>query len=170
MTRMIDSLLDYSRVTNTPPTFENVDCNLVINEVILDLQAMINETQAEITHDPLPQVKADHTQVKQLLQNLIINGIKFHGESPPRVHVGCESIDDGNKARISVRDHGIGIDPKHQAIIFDIFQRLDAARCCKGTGMGLAICKMIAENHGSDLSVESESGDGACFTFTLERV
>ena len=170
MTRMIDALLEYSRVTYTPPTFESVDCNLVIQEVIQDLQAMIKDTHAEVTHDALPPVKADHNQVKQLLQNLVINGIKFHGEKPPAVHIGCETIDEGNKVRISVRDHGIGIAPKHQAIIFDIFQRLDAARDCGGTGMGLAICKTIAENHGSSLQVESETGDGACFTFTLERV
>jgi chemotaxis family two-component system sensor kinase Cph1 len=108
---------------------------------------------------------ADSTQMTQLFQNLIGNGLKFHGDRKPEIHVGVQELDDG--WRFSVQDNGIGIDPQYHDRIFIIFQRLHTRAEYPGTGIGLAICKRIVERHGGVISVESELGKGTTFYFTI---
>ena len=123
------------------------------------------ECEAVITHEPLPTVQGNATRIGQVLQNLIGNALKFCEEPPPRIHVSA--VKDGGYWRFAVRDQGIGIDPQHAVRIFQVFHRLHARQKYEGTGMGLAICKKILEQHGGDIWVESEPGQGATFFFTL---
>ena len=134
-----------------------------------------------VTHDPLPDVLADEMQLIQLFQNLVGNAIKYQGPGVPRVHVsaereeGREGVQDGGrngdrKWVFSVRDNGLGIDPQYFERIFGMFQRLHKREEFAGTGIGLAICRKIAERHGGTVTVESEPGRGSTFRFSLAGV
>jgi hypothetical protein len=125
----------------------------------------LEESGAVITHDPLPVVRGDATQLGQLLQNLISNAIKFRGQRPPEIHVGVERR--GDEWVFAVRDNGIGIEEQYFERIFLVFQRLHTQAEYPGTGIGLAVCKRIVERHGGRIWVESEPGQGATFYFTL---
>ncbi len=166
MHRLINDLLEYSRVGTRGRELEPTNAEEVLRTVLADLQVAIEESGARVTHDPLPTVMADPTQLRQLLQNLIGNALKYRGERPPQVHVGCRS-NGGNEWTISVRDNGIGIDPEHFERIFQIFQRLHGRNEYSGTGIGLAVCKKIVERHGGRIWVESEPGRGSTFLFTI---
>lgn len=168
MQRLINDLLDYSRVTSQGKVFEWVDCNGVLEEVLSNLRVAVEESRAVVTHDPLPTVRADGRQLGQLFQNLISNAIKFCGEEPPNVHVSAERRP--GEWRFSVRDHGIGVDPQYAERIFVIFQRLHNREEYPGTGIGLAICKKIVERHGGRIWVVSQPGQEATFYFTLPIV
>ncbi len=166
MHRLINDLLEYSRVGTRGRELEPTDAEEVLKTVLADLQVAIEESGARITHDPLPTVMADPTQLRQLLQNLIGNALKYRGERPPQIHVGCQA-NGGDEWTISVRDNGIGIDPEHFDRIFQIFQRLHRRNEYSGTGIGLAVCKKIVERHGGRIWVESEPGRGSTFLFTI---
>jgi signal transduction histidine kinase len=165
---LINDLLAYSRVTSQEQVFEEVDCTKVLEEVMSNLQLSIEESQAVVTHDPLPTVMADGGQLGQLFQNLIANAITFHGEEPPAVHVSAERM--ANEWLFSVRDNGVGLDPQYAERIFVIFQRLHDREEYPGTGIGLAICKKVVERHGGRIWVVSQVGQGATFYFTLPIV
>jgi PAS domain S-box-containing protein len=167
MQRLIQDLLEYSRLGTRSREFEMVDCDRSFAEAIANLQIAIAESNATITHDPLPSVRGDATQLGQLLQNLIGNGIKFRKDEPSQVHVSAQTSE--NEWVFSVRDNGIGIAPAHQARIFVIFQRLHARETYPGTGIGLAICKKIVDRHGGRIWVDSEWGQGSVFYFTIPR-
>mgnify|MGYP001792291401 CR=1 FL=1 len=130
------------------------------------LRGAVEESGALVTHDPLPTVMADETQLIQLFQNLVGNGIKYQNPGIPRVHV-CAAKNGENKWTFSVRDNGLGIDPQYFERIFGMFQRLHKSEEFAGTGVGLAICKKIVERHGGTISVESKPGQGANFRFVL---
>ena len=168
MQRLINDLLAYSRVTSQGNEFERVDCNGLLEEVLSNLRVAVEESRAEVTHDPLPTVMADGRQLGQLFQNLIGNAIKFRGEEPPEVHVSAERRT--GEWLFSVRDNGIGVDPQYAERIFVIFQRLHNREEYPGTGIGLAICKKIVERHGGRIWVASQTGQGATFHFTLPIV
>jgi PAS domain S-box-containing protein len=165
MQQLINDLLAYSRTGSTSEHRDNVDIEKVFDRVTSDLHLMIKEHNADITHDPLPMIEAYESQLSELFLNLISNAIKFHGETPPHVHVSAVRQDD--VWAFSVRDNGIGIDPKYFDRIFVIFQRLHTRREYSGTGIGLAICKKIVDHHGGQIRIESKPGEGSVFSFTI---
>jgi PAS domain S-box-containing protein len=165
MQRLINDLLAYSRVGTRGQPFEETDCARALDRAIDNLQLLIDDTGADITCDALPAVMADESQMIELFQNLLGNAIKFHGQAPPRVHVGAQRQED--EWVFSVTDNGIGIDPEYHDRIFVIFQRLHARGEYTGTGIGLAICKRIVERHGGRIWVESQPGEGSTFYFTI---
>ncbi len=136
-----------------------------IQQVLDNLYESIQEAGAEITHGELPTVRADASQLAQLLQNLLGNALKFRGEAPPKIHVDARREEDC--WRFSVSDNGIGIDAQFQDAIFEIFRRLHTRKQYTGTGIGLAICKKIVDRHGGRVWVESQPGEGSTFFFTL---
>jgi signal transduction histidine kinase len=167
MQRLINDLLEFSRVSTRGKPLQPVDANDVLGAVRANLSAAIEDAGALVTNEELPTVMIDPTQLGQLLQNLIANAIKFHGAGPPRVHVAaCER--EGEWV-FAVKDNGIGIEPEYFDRIFVIFQRLHVAADYPGTGIGLAVCKRIVERHGGRIWVESESGAGAIFSFTVPK-
>ncbi len=165
MQTLINDLLTYSRVGAYGKTFKPTDCKAVFDRALRNLQAAIEESGAVVTHDPLPSLMADASQLLQLFQNLISNAIKFRGEEQPHVHISAKQYQ--NEWVFSVRDNGIGIDPKHSERIFMIFERLPNRGEYPGTGIGLAICKKIVERHGGRIWVDSEQGKGSTFYFTI---
>ena len=167
MQALIRDLLTYSRVGTRSGGFLPTDCERVLTDVLDDLQAAIAETGAVVTHDPLPTVGGDVSQLRQLFQNLVGNAIKFRGEAAPRVHISVRG--DGALWRFAVSDNGIGIEPEYSDRVFVIFQRLHSRRDYPGTGVGLAICKKIVERHGGRIWVESRPGEGAKFNFSIPR-
>ncbi|MEH2054683.1 MAG: ATP-binding protein [Nostoc sp.] len=165
MQTLIDDVLAYSKVDMQAIAFQITEVETALNRALSNLRQRINETGATITHDPLPTVMADSTQLMQLFQNLIGNALKFHSDQPPQIHLGAERIEDA--WLFSVRDNGIGIDPQFSDRIFVIFQRLHTRDEYIGTGMGLAICKKIVECHRGRIWIESTLGEGATFYFTI---
>jgi PAS domain S-box-containing protein len=165
MQRLIDGLLDYSRVGSRAQPLEPTDVNLVVRDVLANLELAIEESNARVTFDKLPTVRADRTQLVQLLQNLIGNAIKFRAERPPRVVV--QAVRRGDMWHFAVIDNGIGIDPQHIDSVFDIFRRLHGRESYPGTGIGLALCKRIIERHGGKIWAKSQPGKGTAFYFTL---
>ena len=167
MQSLIRALLEYSRVGTRGQDLSRFSLNDVLDTVRRDLSLAIQESGASVTNDPLPEVHADRTQITQLLQNLVGNGLKFHGGAPPRVHVSAEER--ARELVVTVRDEGIGIDPRYKERIFQIFQRLHGPAEYSGTGIGLAVCRRIVERHGGRIWVESQPGQGAVFQFTIPR-
>jgi PAS domain S-box-containing protein len=165
MQRLIEDLLAFSRVGTRGAALLATDTNVVLETALEHLTLAIGEAAGSVTHDRLPAVLADASQLEHLFLNLISNALKFRGAEPPRVHVAAARGD--GVWRFSVRDNGIGIEPQYFERIFVIFQRLHAREDYAGTGIGLAIAKKIVERHGGRIWVESELGSGATFFFTL---
>lgn len=165
MSELIDNLLAYSRIGKSDKTFKDIDCTACLQQAIAHLGMAIKESNAQVTYDPLPVILGDKIQMIQLFQNLIANAIKFRGEKTPEIHVSKE-LDD-QEWIISVSDNGIGIREEYFHRIFEVFKRLHSYSEFAGSGIGLAICKKIVEQHGGKLSVKSESGQGSIFSFTL---
>lgn len=165
MQKLINDLLAYSRLGSRAQPFRVVRCDDVLTQVLLNLKSTIAESRASVTHESLPAVMGDATQLSQLFQNLISNAIKFHSEKLPKVHLSAKRTN--GDWRFAVEDNGIGIEPQFFDQIFLIFRRLHGRMEYPGTGIGLAICKRIVERHGGRIWVESELGKGAKFCFTL---
>jgi light-regulated signal transduction histidine kinase (bacteriophytochrome) len=167
MQGLINDLLTFSRIGTKGVSFNPTDMNVILENVLANIQQSTIEAEAEITMDPLPVIIADGLQMTQILQNLISNAIKFRGKSSISIHVSGENQPD--KWVFSVRDNGIGIDPKHFEKIFVIFQRLHNRDEYEGTGIGLAVCKRIIHRHGGKIWVESELGKGSTFYFSIPK-
>ncbi len=166
MRKMIRALLDLSRVGTRGEEFALTDVEAVVERTLQSLMPIIEETKAKVTFDPLPSVMADETQLGQVFQNLIANGIKFRREKvQPHVHISAKR--EGDEWIFSVEDNGIGIDPKHAERIFQIFQRLHTEEDYPGLGMGLALCKRIVERHGGRIWVDLKAVEGSTFIFTI---
>ncbi|HYU26186.1 MAG TPA: ATP-binding protein, partial [Thermoanaerobaculia bacterium] len=164
---LINDLLSFSRVTTKAQPFVQVDLGVVAREVAHDLELRAHEAGGEISIGALPSIDADPLQMRQLLQNLASNALKFHREGvPPRVEITGE-LDDGARARIVVADNGIGFDEKYAERIFTMFERLHGRGSYEGTGIGLAICRKIAERHGGEIAARSTPGHGSTFIVTL---
>ena len=163
---LINDLLSFSRVTTKAQPFVHVDLAEIAREVVKDLEARTHETGARIEIGPLPAIDADPLQMRQLLQNLAGNALKFHRPGvPPVVDVHGEI--DGGRCRIVVADNGIGFEEKYADRIFTMFERLHARTTYEGTGIGLAICRKIAERHGGEIRAHGRPGQGATFVVTL---
>lgn len=165
MQTLIRDLLSYSRVETHAASFHKVDLGNVLNQSLDNLRAQIEDSSARIERGPLPTVKGDEGQLVQLMQNLLSNAIKYRGDSDPQVRVSARR--DKNQWRIEVEDDGIGIDPEHHQRIFELFERLHTRDSYPGTGIGLAVCKRIVTRHRGEIGVETPSGGGSRFYFTL---
>ncbi len=196
MQTLINDLLNYSRVSTRGQPFILVDCSVVLEQAIANLQIAIADSRAIVTYETLPQVMADPTQLTQVFQNLIANAIKFCQNQQPQIHIGFTIADGGageqgsrgaeeenttsssssppiptpHEYLFSVRDNGIGLESQYAERIFIIFQRLHGRDKYPGTGIGLAICKKIIERHGGRIWVESKPGQGSTFYFTIPDI
>jgi signal transduction histidine kinase len=176
---LIEDLLRFARVTTQARPFAPVPLDRVAREVVCDLEGRMHQAGGRVELEDLPTVEADGTQMRQLLQNLIGNGLKFHRpEVPPVIRVRGRLLpEDGafppagppppRYCLISVEDNGIGFDEKYLGRIFNVFQRLHGRGEFEGTGMGLAICRKIAERHNGSITARSTPGQGATFLVTL---
>jgi len=167
MQRLIQDLLAYSRVGSAGKELSETSSEDALQRTLFILRSVIEESRAVVTHDPLPVVFADEMQLTQLFQNLIGNAIKFQRAGIPQVHIAASRSGE-TQWKFSVKDNGLGIDPKYFERIFGMFQRLHKREEFAGTGIGLAICKKIVDRHGGRISVESEPGHGSTFHFFLD--
>lgn len=167
MQKMIRDLLTYSRLTTREKDLVEVDCQRILDQVLMNLKVAVDEGGIKITYDPLPVLIADYSQLLQLFQNLISNAIKYHCRDNPQIHISAQKKDKG--WLFIVEDNGIGIDPKYADHIFMIFQRLHRTEY-PGTGMGLAICKKVVERHGGRIWMHSKPGRGSKFYFTIPEI
>jgi hypothetical protein len=192
MQALINDLLSYSRVRTRGQPFQPVDCSAIVKNAIANLQVAIKESGAIVTHDKLPALIGDSSQLTQLFQNLIANAIKFRQGTPPQIQIGVVrgagedgEEDQEHKEKLQlltqqpglstqwlfwVRDNGIGIQPQYAERIFLVFQRLHRRADYPGTGIGLAICQKIVERHGGRIWVESELGQGSIFYFIIPDI
>jgi PAS domain S-box-containing protein len=170
MQQLIQDLLSYSRAGTQDLVRSPVNVNDLLDEILRSLQVAITESNAIVESEPLPILYVDETQLKQLLQNLIDNAIKFHGQLNPQVSIKVKLVEATLEAKtwqFSVKDNGIGIKEPFLDRIFDIFRRLNSREKFAGTGIGLAICKKIVERHQGKIWVESQFGQGTTVHFTL---
>jgi signal transduction histidine kinase len=172
MSALIEDILSFSRITTKGREFTNVKLREVVQEVLGDLEMRIADTKATIEIGNLPTIHADAMQMRQLLQNLIANALKFHKPGKPPVikikSTVISGLEDKSKfCKLEVADNGIGFDEKYADRAFAVFQRLHARENYEGTGIGLAICRKIAERHGGLIMVKSKQGKGSTFIVTL---
>jgi signal transduction histidine kinase len=165
MNAMLDTLHAYTEA-DTHPQKEDVELDKLVGDVTINLDKLIEKSGARVICTDLPTVHGDPTQLTQLLQNLIANGVKYCKAAIPEVSVAAEQLPDGGW-RIEVRDNGIGIPEKDWTAIFEPFKRLHSQGEYDGTGLGLATCKKIAELHGGAIWCRSELGKGTSFFVTL---
>jgi PAS domain S-box-containing protein len=167
MQTLINDLLAYSRVGLRGRPLEPTDAQAPLDEALYNLATLIEENQAVITHDVLPRVRADASQLALVFQNLIANAVKFRRPEIPRIHIAAQETPEAWV--ISVRDNGIGIEPQHAQRVFVIFQRLHTREEYPGTGIGLAVCQRIVARHNGKIWFESAPGQGSTFFFTVPK-
>ncbi len=172
MQSLIQDLLSFAQITSQAHPFLPVDLARVTREVLSDLEVRIAETNARVDVGDLPAIEADAVQMRQLLQNLIGNALKFHQEGkPPVIRIFAEKPDGvetpDSVIHLVVADEGIGFEEKYLDRIFAVFQRLHGRTEYEGTGVGLAICRKIAHRHGGNITATSTLGQGASFRVTL---
>lgn len=166
MQKLINDLLEFSRVNSRGKKFESVDVSNVLGQVISNLQLLITENFAIVTNDDLPIINADESQITRVFQNLIGNSIKFKKESEnPIIHISCKKLN--NYYEFSVRDNGIGMEMQYHDRVFTIFQRLHSIKDYPGTGIGLSINKRIVERHNGTIWFDSKINEGTTFYFTI---
>lgn len=179
MRMLINNLLEFSRVTRSTQPFTNTSLNLVVREVKNDLELLVEETATKIDCDKLPNIEASFSQMKQLFTNIINNAIKFRRQNvPSHINITSEQLSEDEKLinhldvrnkyyKIEITDNGIGFDEEYSVRIFQIFQRLHGKAEYPGSGIGLAICKKIADHHHGLIFATGKEGEGACFTIIL---
>jgi light-regulated signal transduction histidine kinase (bacteriophytochrome) len=166
MQNLVSDLLSYSRVLHDrEQNNQVVDLNLVLDETMFYFRSKLEETGAEVTREVLPTVTANGERIGLVLQNLLSNALKYQNGGPPQIHIAAARRE--TEWVISVRDNGIGFDPQYAERIFGLFKRLHRADEYPGTGVGLALCKQIVEQHGGRIWAESKLGEGATFFFSL---
>jgi signal transduction histidine kinase len=168
MQAMIKGLLDYAAAVEKPQGRAVVDCNVIVQRAIQDLELAIEECGAQITSDPLPSIPATENHLIQVFSNLINNAIKYRPSvRKPQIHISAN--DTGSDWMFCVTDNGIGLDMKYSEDIFGMFNRLHGDGEYDGSGVGLALCKIVIQRHGGRIWVESELGKGSRFFFTLPK-
>jgi len=167
MQAMIDGLLEYFRLGKTEPHYRQVDLNRVLQRALENLQGRIEESHAQIEAPSLPVVVADERLMVHLFQNLIGNAIKFRGKAEPVIEITANDLPE--HWLIAVSDNGIGIRPGDSERIFSMFQRLHTSDEYPGSGVGLAMCQRIAEQHGGDIHVISRPGEGTRFEVSISK-
>ena len=168
MHNLIHDLLTYSRITTAKKLFMPVDLSIIIKDILSDLEIQINKTSGQIKIDKLPTIETNPLQMRQLFQNLISNALKFHKpKEPPLINIYTLKDTPKDRCIIIVEDNGIGIEKENYNKIFGVFQRVYAKDEYEGSGIGLAICKNIVENHGGSIHIESKFGIGAKFIINL---
>lgn len=165
MRNLIHSLLEYSRINRIKP-FEWIDLKELMSDVLINLNTSIEENNAVIKVNELPDIYGDYVLVNQLFQNLISNALKFRSDETPEIIISGQKLKD--EFLFSIKDNGIGFQKQYSEKVFVIFQRLHSKEKYPGTGMGLAICKKIVERHGGKIWVESDPGKGSIFYFTIK--
>ncbi len=167
MSNLINDLLNYSKAAGDYGLVA-VDCAQIVEDVLADLRHTITTSNATVTVDPLPIVKGNKTGLRQVFQNLIGNGLKFRKpDSAIQIHVSV--LDTSQEYTFRIEDTGIGMEEQHLKRIFKVFQRLHNKNDYEGTGIGLSLCKKIIGIHNGRIWVESESGVGSCFYFTIPK-
>jgi PAS domain S-box-containing protein len=165
MQELIEDFLTYTSVTTRARPFAPTDLNAVLDSALARLQSVIADADAKVTREELPVIDCDPAQMAELLQNLIANGIKYRGDTRPKIHVSAKQS--GDEWLIAVSDNGIGIAPQHYEKVFEVFRRLHTTAKYPGTGIGLAICRRIVDRHGGRIWVESAAKQGSTFCFTM---
>ncbi len=166
MQKLINDLLEFSRISTRGNVFEQIDTSNILGQVISNIHLLIAENNCLITNDDLPTVKADESQITRVFQNLIENAIKFKKETElPKIHISCTK--QNNMYQFSVKDNGIGMEMEYHDRVFTIFQRLHSVKVYPGTGIGLSICKRIVERHRGAIWFESKVNEGTTFYFTI---
>ena len=165
MRTLIDDLLTYARVGTHGRALKPTSCEAALKDAVANLQLQISDAGAVVTHDALPTIIGNSTQLTRLFQNLVGNSIKYRSDLPPKIHVGATKND--NEWIITFRDNGIGIDSRQFERIFGIFQRLHTRDEYPGSGVGLAICRKTVERHGGRINVQSDAGQGSTFFIAL---
>jgi PAS domain S-box-containing protein len=168
MRKLIDDLLAYSRVSSKTQTLHLVDLSELARGVLGDLETSIEQSRATVTIGQLPTLEASPMQMRQLLQNLLSNALKFRKDDvPPAISLNATVDPESNRCELRVEDNGIGFEEKYVDRIFNVFQRLHGRGKYEGTGIGLAICRRIAERHGGSIQARSAPGRGSTFIVTL---
>lgn len=163
---LISDILTYSSIGSDTQRFTAVNCDELMEAIKINMTVNLEASGGNITYDELPEIRGHKTQLLQLLQNLINNGLKYQKrDDTPHVHVSSEDI--GGHWKFSIQDNGIGMDARHLDKIFDVFQRLNRQSQYAGTGVGLSICKKIVERHNGKIWVDSTKGVGSTFYFTI---
>lgn len=163
--RLVQDLLTFARLGSQGRRIERIDCETALRKAVGSLKQALSETGGVVTHDPLPEIVGDAGQITRVLQNLIGNGVQFRSDQPPRIHVSCDR--EGASWRFRVRDNGIGVPAEDCERVFGLFERLEGSHSGPGTGVGLAICRRIIEDHGGEIHVEANPEGGSTFSFTL---
>ncbi len=165
---LIDDLLSYSRLGYEHTQMLNFDGENVLTGMMENLKGLIEERGAAITHDAFPTIYGNPVQILRLIQNLVVNAIKYQPKgNPPHIHIGIQELAD--EWQVSVKDNGMGIKEDYQVQIFQPFRRLHSWDSIQGTGLGLSICKKIVENHAGRIWVTSAIGKGSCFSFAIKK-
>lgn len=173
MQALITGLLSLTRITTRSQPFQEVDLTEVAKQTVSDLEVRVQELGGLVEVDTLPTIEADPSHMRQLLQNLVSNGLKFHREdTKPVVGISARVWPANGSTplglcEITVKDNGIGFEEKYVDNIFNIFQRLHGRGQYEGTGIGLAVCRKIAEHHGGTITARSTIGEGSRFVVTL---
>lgn len=167
MSELINGLLEYSRVQTATRPPAPVNCNELIKNILHDMSNSIQSTDATVSVDPLPVILGDRMQIGRVFQNLIANAIKFRGPNPPEIHV--RGVDEGLFWHFQVEDNGIGVEPEYAETIFGLFKRLHSREKYSGTGIGLAVCRRIMDQHRGEIWTESGVDDGSVFHFTVRK-
>jgi light-regulated signal transduction histidine kinase (bacteriophytochrome) len=167
MQRLLDDLRLLSRITSRAEPFRNICLNTIFREVLDEMKDAISRCNAKITTENFPTIDGDPNQIRQLLQNLIGNALKFHEkDQPPILALGSRRTED-DTVEITVKDNGIGFDPKYLERIFKPFNKLHGNSAYEGSGMGLAICEKIVRRHNGNITASATPGLGATFIVRL---